>query len=183
MSLRSYIQDHPMPLVWFWEATAWALRRMKPAFAKVGMERSSKIVKPPEELAKHLIFNCQNCAQCVLHYTGMTCPMTCPKNLRNGPCGGVRLNGKCEVKPETDCVWVKAVARAQKTPYVHELLRLNPPVDWRLQGQASWVTYSLGRDQVPTGTDVTVRYADEVLPPGESQVFPKNLVSKEEAAR
>ena len=54
MSLRSYIQDHPTPLVWAWEATAWTLRRMKPLFAKLGMETSSKIVKVPEEVVKGL---------------------------------------------------------------------------------------------------------------------------------
>ena len=80
----------------------------------------------------------------MLHYNGMTCPMNCPKNLRNGPCGGVRLNGHCEVKPEMDCVWVKGIERIKKTPYGHEILRLNPPVDWRLKGQASWVTYCAG---------------------------------------
>ena len=26
--------------------------------------------------------------------------MNCPKTLRNGPCGGVRQNGGCEIKPE-----------------------------------------------------------------------------------
>jgi len=163
MSLRTWMQDHPTPLVWAWEATAWTLRRLKPLFTRVGMERSSKVLKPPEELVKHLFFNCQSCAQCVLHYTGMTCPMTCPKNLRNGPCGGVRLNGKCEVKPEMDCVWVKGYERAQKTPYTAEFYRLNPPVDWRLEGQASWVTYSLGRDQITTGTDTRMRYATEAV--------------------
>jgi hypothetical protein len=166
MSLRTYIQDHPTPLVWAWEATAWTLRLIKPIFARAGMERSSKIVKPPEVIVKGLLFNCQDCAQCVLHYTGMTCPMNCPKHLRNGPCGGVRLNNKCEVKPETDCVWVKAIERSKKTPYTHEILRLNPPVDWRLEGQASWVTYSLGRDQITTGTDTTTRYATEALSEG-----------------
>ena len=91
MSLRTYIQDHPTPLVWAWEATAWTLRLVKPVFAKMGMETSSKVVKVPEEIVKGLLFNCQDCAQCMLHYNGMTCPMNCPKNLRNGPCGGVRL--------------------------------------------------------------------------------------------
>jgi hypothetical protein len=73
------------------------------------------------------------------------------------------MNGKCEVKPEMDCVWVKAYERAQHTPYMLEMRRLNPPVDWRLEGMASWVTYATGQDQVPTGTDLTPRYADEVL--------------------
>jgi hypothetical protein len=149
MSLRSFIQDHPAPLVWSWEASSFVLRLLRPVFAKLGMERSSKLMKLPEELVKKPLFNCQDCAQCVLHYSGMTCPMNCPKNLRNGPCGGVRR--------------VKAIERSQKTPYKHEILRLNPPVDWRLKGQASWVTYALGRDKVPTGTDVEVRYATEAL--------------------
>src|SRR5512139_1215527 len=113
MSLRSFIQDHPAPLVWSWEASAFVLRLMRPVFAKIGMETSSKIVKGA-------LFNCQDCAQCVLHYTGMTCPMNCPKSLRNGPCGGVRLNGKCEVKPEMDCVWLKGYERSQKTVYAGE---------------------------------------------------------------
>jgi hypothetical protein len=98
----------------------------------------------------------------------MTCPMNCPKNLRNGPCGGVRLNGHCEVKPEMECVWVAAVRRSAKTPYQHEIMRLNPPVDIRLKGQASWVTYSLGRDKIGTGTDTTIRYGDEALEKGKA---------------
>lgn len=166
MSLRTYIQDHPAPLTWAWTIGEKVLLKMGPLFKRVGVERSSRIVKPPEELAKHLFFNCQSCAQCLLHYTGMTCPMNCPKNLRNGPCGGVRLNNKCEVKPEMDCVWVKAYERSQKTPWAYEIYRLNPPVDWRLEGMASFVTFSVGMDQIPTGSETKDRYAHEVLPAG-----------------
>jgi hypothetical protein len=50
-----------------------------------------------EKLSKGAIFDCRMCGQCVLHNTGMTCPMTCPKSMRNGPCGGVRPDGRCEV--------------------------------------------------------------------------------------
>ena len=53
-----------------------------------------------EKAVKGPIWGCQMCGQCVLHSTGMTCPMNCPKTLRNGPCGGVRPDGMCEVKPE-----------------------------------------------------------------------------------
>ena len=65
-----------------------------------------------EKLGKGAVFNCQMCGQCILHSTGMTCPMNCPKHLRNGPCGGVRQNGHCEVKPELRCVWVEAYSRS-----------------------------------------------------------------------
>jgi len=64
-----------------------------------------------------------------------------------------------------DCVWKKAIERAPKTPYEAELMRLNPPVDIRLKEKASWVTYSLGLDKIPTGTDVEIRYATEALQP------------------
>src|SRR5512137_297066 len=82
-----------------------------------------QILRPVEHMIKAPLFGCHMCGQCVLHSTGMVCPMNCPKNLRNGPCGGVRLDGKCEVKPEMPCVWVKGLERAPKTPYGHEILR------------------------------------------------------------
>ncbi len=50
-------------------------------------------------------FNCQQCGECYLNYTGGICPLTaCSKGLLNGSCGGAK-NGKCEVDPETDCGW------------------------------------------------------------------------------
>ena len=67
------------------------------------------------------------CGQCVLHDTGLTCPMTCPKTLRNGPCGGVRANGNCEVKPEMRCVWLKAYERSERLPLWHGAHRPAPP--------------------------------------------------------
>ena len=59
-----------------------------------------------EAAVKKPIFGCHMCGQCVLHSTGLTCPMECPKTLRNGPCGGVRKGGYCEVFPEMMCPWV-----------------------------------------------------------------------------
>ena len=46
--------------------------------------------------------------------------MTCPKNLRNGPCGGT-FNGQCEVVPEIACIWVKVYDTAQSANRVEEL--------------------------------------------------------------
>ncbi len=163
MSLRAFIQDHPKPLVWAWELTLRVLSWMRPIFARLGLERASKWLRTPEMLIKKPLFDCRECGQCVLHYTGMTCPMTCPKQLRNGPCGGVRANGHCEVYPEKWCVWVKAWERSARTPYRAEMTRLNAPVDWRLEGLSSWVTHALERDAITTGNDPAVHYADEVL--------------------
>ena len=75
------------------------------------------------------------CGQCVLHSTGLTCPMTCPKTRRNGPCGGVRPDGRCEVKPEMRCVWLKAYERSERLPlWQGHIDQVRPPVDNRLKG-------------------------------------------------
>lgn len=52
-----------------------------------------RVLIPVEEAIKKPVFGCQMCGQCILHDTGLTCPMGCPKNLRNGLCGGVRPDG------------------------------------------------------------------------------------------
>ncbi|OGS46901.1 MAG: hypothetical protein A3K66_01205 [Euryarchaeota archaeon RBG_16_67_27] len=83
------------------------------------------------------MFGCNMCGQCILHETGMTCPMNCPKTLRDGPCGGVRMNGHCEVKPEMMCVWVKAERRSRWLPWREEILRVQEPLDWRLKGSSA----------------------------------------------
>jgi len=112
---------------------------------------------PLVELAvKGPIFDCRMCGQCVLHATGMTCPMTCPKTLRNGPCGGVREDGGCEVDPTMRCVWLKAYGRSRTLPlppsWRAEFNHLRPPVDNRLQGSSSWHNLVTRRDrQVPDG--------------------------------
>ena len=105
-----------------------------------------------EHAVKGPIWGCQMCGQCVLHETGMTCPMNCPKTLRNGPCGGVRPNGHCEVKPEMRCVWVKAHDRSQLPGLGGHLDELRAPVDNRLRGTSSWLNLLSGRDrQRPKG--------------------------------
>jgi hypothetical protein len=105
-----------------------------------------------EAVVKKPVFGCRMCGQCVLHSTGMTCPMNCPKTLRNGPCGGVRANGHCEVKPEMRCVWVKAVERSEKLPlWRGHIDNLRPPVDNRLQGTSAWINLFTGRDRETPG--------------------------------
>jgi hypothetical protein len=102
-----------------------------------------------EHAVKKPVWGCQMCGQCVLHSTGMTCPMTCPKTLRNGPCGGVRANGHCEVKPEMRCVWVNAVQRSQRLPlWRGHIDDLRPPVDNGLRGTSAWANLISGRDRV-----------------------------------
>ena len=105
-----------------------------------------------EHALKRPVFGCQMCGQCVLHDTGMTCPMTCPKTLRNGPCGGVGEDGMCEVEPQMECVWLKAERRSRTLPLLPGAWRghfdeLRPPVDNRLAGTSAWVNLITHRDR------------------------------------
>lgn len=108
-----------------------------------------RIILPVERITKEMMFDCRMCGQCILHETGLTCPMRCPKNLRNGPCGGVRPDGNCEVFPDKPCVWVQAVERSARLPLWHDRIHdLQPPVDWQLQDTSAWINLFTGRDTV-----------------------------------
>lgn len=123
-----------------------------------------------EKVGKGAVFDCQMCGQCILHSTGMTCSMTCPKNLRNGPCGGVRQNGHCEVKPEMRCIWVDAYERSLRMPtYGEELITIQPPVNRQLQDTASWINMLHDIDkETPTGWTKTSDIP--ILLPGEQKL-------------
>lgn len=119
---------------------------LDPVCKTIGYQRLEKPITFVEKNIKGLLFDCQMCGHCVLHETGMSCPMNCPKELRNGPCGGVRPNGHCEVKPEMRCVWVEAWRGNQKlNPDLsaaesrESILRIQAPVDNRLRGHSSWL--------------------------------------------
>lgn len=101
---------------------------------------AEKVFIPMERLSKGALFDCRMCGQCVLHHTGMTCPMTCPKNLRNGPCGGVLPDGNCEVLPDKACVWVKAWDRSQHMPvFGGEILHIQAPLNHQLRDTSAWI--------------------------------------------
>ncbi|MCD6232688.1 methylenetetrahydrofolate reductase C-terminal domain-containing protein [Candidatus Aerophobetes bacterium] len=76
-------------------------------------------------------FNCNQCGECYLNYTGGICPLTnCPKGLLNGPCGGAK-NGKCEVNPEADCAWELIYNRLKKQGRLNLLKRVFPPRNYQ----------------------------------------------------
>lgn len=102
-------------------------------------------ILPFEASSKKIAFGCKMCGQCILHETGMTCPMGCPKTLRNGPCGGVRMDGHCEVVPGMMCVWVRAERRSRWLPWRGAILRIQPALDWSLKGRSAWINVLAGR--------------------------------------
>ncbi len=108
--------------------------------------RRYRLFASAEKRVKLEMFGCQMCGQCALPATGYACPMSCPKQLRNGPCGGVAADGGCEVYPEMRCVWLVAYERARSQGRAADLSRLQRPVDQRLWGQSSWVNYWQDRD-------------------------------------
>ena len=113
MSARRWIQDRPRAFEIFWQVAEWTLLRLDPLFARLGYDRAARVILPFEDLGKKLIFDCQTCGQCILHSTGMTCPMTCPKGLRNGLCGGAHPES-CEVEPSRPCTWYRIYERSAK---------------------------------------------------------------------
>ena len=77
------------------------------------------------------IEKCQGCGLCELGKTSGICPLTqCPKGLMNGPCGGVRLDGKCEVDPEKDCAWLQIYEREKKLGQLDKLTDIKDAHDW-----------------------------------------------------
>lgn len=112
-----------------------------------------KVLFVLEKEIKEEVYDCRMCGQCILHSTGMSCPMRCPKNLRNGPCGGVLQNGNCEVLPDQPCVWVRAWEGSRRLPlWRSHMEHVQRPVDWRLQGTSSWENLFSRRDKhVPAG--------------------------------
>jgi len=146
-----FLQNYPHALEVIYDAFERALQPFR-RWLKPG-SRLELPVTWLEKVGKEAVFDCQMCGQCILHSTGMTCSMTCPKNMRNGPCGGVRQNGHCEVKPEMRCVWVEAFERSLRMPkYGHDLIELQPPVNRQLEGSSSWINMLHGIDnETPDG--------------------------------
>ena len=127
-------------LVRLYAGLEWLLRKADPLYRTIGYERADRFMLRVEKVTKGFLLDSQNCGQCIVGFTGLSCPMNCPKSMRNGPCGGVRADGGCEVKPDMTCVWVLAWQGNQRlggdTPPIQ---RLQPPVDHRLIGRSAWL--------------------------------------------
>lgn len=100
-----------------------------------------------EAKVKGALFGCKMCGNCVLSSTGMTCPMNCPKTIRNGPCGGVRANGNCEVKPDMKCVWVDAWSGSQKMKHSQEIELVQFAPNHQHKGSSAWIRLSKEKDK------------------------------------
>jgi methylenetetrahydrofolate reductase (NADPH) len=106
----------------------------------------------PSSLYRKATLGCKSCGDCLqdhLDYAG--CSMRwCYKELRNGPCGGSRVDGTCEARPEQECIWnvIYRGARAMgddPRKFAHKLI---PPRDWTLDGTNALANRFAGLDNL-----------------------------------
>ena len=99
--------------------------------------------------------SCGDCLQDHLNYAG--CSMRgCYKELRNGPCGGSRVDGSCEARPERPCIWnqvyLGTLAMGEDPArFAHILV---PPRDWGLDGTNSLANRFAGLDNLGKRIDL-----------------------------
>lgn len=138
-SVRLWSVRNARFLEWFYQQFESALFSLHPVFKFIGYDRLERPMATLEKWVKGFMFDCQMCGQCVLSSTGMSCPMNCPKTLRNGPCGGVRPDGNCEVKPDMRCVWIEGIEGSSRMRNGQSIRVIQIAVDHRLQGRSSWL--------------------------------------------
>jgi hypothetical protein len=137
--IRQWSVTHSRKLEGLYRNLEPLFMRLHPLYKAVGYGRLEKPMRVMEKVIKGLMFDCQMCGKCALSSTGMSCPMNCPKSIRNGPCGGVRLDGHCEVKPEMRCVWVEAWRGSQQMRDSQAISQVQIPVNNLLKGSSSWL--------------------------------------------
>lgn len=138
-ALRRWSTRHAGSLERFYHVFEKCLVALSPLIRKIGFERLEAPAAAIEKVVKGAMFDSKMCGSCTLGSTGMTCPMNCPKKMRNGPCGGVRQNGNCEVKPEMPCVWKEAFTGSLQIEEGARILQIQPPVDHSIQDSSSWL--------------------------------------------
>lgn len=106
----------------------------------------------PASLYRKATLGCVGCGDCLqdhLNYAG--CSMRwCHKELRNGPCGGSRRDGRCEARPERPCVWnlIYQGTLAMGDDPEKFARTLIPPRDWGLDRTNALVNRFAGVDNL-----------------------------------
>jgi methylenetetrahydrofolate reductase (NADPH) len=97
------------------------------------------------DVVKKATLGCVQCGDCMQDYMGFSgCSMgKCIKETRNGPCGGSRVDGTCEVDPEMQCVWSASycdllASGEDPSKFASNLI---PPRNWELDKTNSLANY------------------------------------------
>ena len=125
----------------------WLRRQIRSFFGWADRHGMNETIERVEYVVKRPAFGCEECGNCVLGHMEYVCPQTCPKQMRNGPCGGTYL-GRCEVV-DKPCIWVEVMERAEATDNLAGLKTFIPAPDRTLKGTSSWINFYLGRDSRP----------------------------------
>jgi methylenetetrahydrofolate reductase (NADPH) len=136
--LRQWSVRHATALTRVYDACARVAPHLSRPLRWAGLRRVERVLLPFERASKQLLFDCKMCGQCVLHSTGMACPTNCAKQMRNGPCGGVRADGTCEVNPAMRCVWIEAIDGGKRIDQPQTKTFLEP-IDHRLWNRSAWL--------------------------------------------
>ncbi|MBD3308686.1 hypothetical protein GF339_19885 [candidate division KSB3 bacterium] len=123
----------------------WRMKRLREKYDEDWERGLSYHMLDMADIVKRATLGCVECGDCTQDYMNFSgCSMgKCIKETRNGPCGGSRVDGTCEVKPEMQCVWnasysdlVAAGKDPQKFAYT-----LIPPRNWDLNRTNSLANY------------------------------------------
>jgi methylenetetrahydrofolate reductase (NADH) len=119
----------------------------------------------PSSLYRKATLGCVSCGDCLqdhLNYAG--CSMRwCYKELRNGPCGGARVDGTCEAHADLPCIWnlvylgTLAVGDDPRK-FGHVLV---PPRDWCLDKTNALANRFVGLDNLCKRTELPVPTSTE----------------------
>ena len=115
----------------------------------------------PSTLYREATLGCVSCGDCLqdhLNYAG--CSMRwCYKELRNGPCGGSRVDGSCEARPDLPCIWnqiyVGTLAVGDNPDKFAQVLV--PPRDWSLDRTNALANRFAGLDNLSKRMDLRRR--------------------------
>jgi len=161
-ALRRWSVRHASGLKRAYDACARFAPHLSRPLRWAGAQRAERVLKPIERAAKQLLFDCKMCGQCALSSTGMACPTNCAKQMRNGPCGGVRSDGMCEVDPAMRCVWIEAMDGCKRISEQPNKTFLEP-IDHRLWNRSTWLRVINGTRSVTTVVHPHVEPAREAF--------------------
>jgi methylenetetrahydrofolate reductase (NADPH) len=108
---------------------------------------------------RKLALGCQSCGDCIQEHLSFSgCTMRwCYKGLRNGPCGGSRIDGTCEADPSRPCIWGQIyrdtrAAGGDPRKFARTLI---PPRNWDLDQTNALANRLAGIDNYSLRTDIS----------------------------
>jgi methylenetetrahydrofolate reductase (NADPH) len=119
----------------------------------------------PATLYRKATLGCADCGDCIQEHLGYAgCSMRwCYKELRNGPCGGSRVDGTCEARAELPCIWntIYHGTLAMGDDPKKFARTLIPPRDWSLDGTNALANRLAGLDNLGKRVELDVVSEDQ----------------------